>query len=199
MPKTGLSRPYVALLNDASGSPKYTGLTRAERAVKYSIKTEASESKNNSFYSDNVISESDVGTAVVTGGTVTLEVDGLGYDTSKLILGIDEKSITIATKEIKYQEFNDSMVTPFLGYGIIERHQKDGKISYVAVILPKVKFSIPDDAADTAGESVSWQTDSIDGKFYRCGSNNAFKIKSPAFDTEDAADKFIHAILGAAS
>ena len=199
MPKTGLSRPYVALFSDASGSPKYTGLARAEKAVKYSIKTEVSDNKTNNFYADNTISESDVGAAVVTGGTLSLDVDGLGYDTSKLILGIAEKSITIASKEIKYQEFNDSMVTPFLGFGIIERHQKNGKQSYVAVILPKVKFSVPDDAADTAGESVSWQTDSIDGKFYRCGSSNAFKIKSPAFDTEDDADAFIHAILGAAA
>lgn len=193
----GLSIPVFGRYHNEDGVVTYTDGMVNPHAVSYQISVTAGD--NNPFYADNRIVENDYG--VFSGGTLKLETDDLGEETSKYLLGIKEVTRTYGeSKTVTSLVYDDTQKSPTLGYGIIEEHQINNVNKYKAVILKKVVFGIPEDAATTRGEKIDWQTKTIEGTISRSDEVNE-QVNHPWkedawFDSEAEALVFLKSMLG---
>lgn len=164
MAKMGLSKLVFSKYSATGNTVTYSEPVNTEKLAEYS--TEFNSGDSNDLYLDNAVAESDVGT--FSGGTINITVGGLTNETSKLILGVTEQTISYGdssgVKEIVYDE---QIEISELGVGLIEMHKNNGAIFYRAVHLARVQFNIPNDSATTKGETVEWQTQEISGKILR--------------------------------
>ena len=73
----------------------------------------------------------------------------------------------------------------------------NGKKTYMACIVLKVQFNEGEDSFDTKGDSITFKTPTISGKAKVIGLSygdvkaDDWRIKSPAFDTEEEAEEWI--------
>lgn len=192
MPKVGLSRPYAAVYHeDGAGNVTYTQGVRAGRAVEYSLSMNSGG--DNDFYADNALAESSGGT--FTGGTLGWTVAELEAGISKLIMGLKEEKITIDGTPVTMLVYDEDMAPPYMGVGNIVKSIVRGVTKWRAVVLTKVKWNIPEDAATTQGESIDWQTDEIEAAIMRDDTAKHAWRKDAVFDSESKADAFIRHIL----
>ncbi|MFR5876324.1 MAG: major tail protein [Eubacterium sp.] len=161
----GLSIPVIGDYSVTdSGSVSYSNPAVADRAVEYSASWETTD--DNPLYADNTIVEQDSGT--FQSGTLTLGTADLPQSLSERILGLKKNVIKYANgKTVTELIYDDNAKSPYLGFGIIELHQIDNNDKYRAVFLPKIKFKIPEEAATTKGDSIDWQTKSIEASILR--------------------------------
>lgn len=187
MAGVGLAIPIAArYIDDGNGNISYQNGLRFAKAVEFS--TEFGDNKANNLYADNGIAETQ---NMFSGGTLTLTTDDLDNEASKLILGITEKEITYNGKKVSVLVNKADDVSPYLGFGVTIKRQKDGKAIHTAVILPKVSFSVPADSATTQGESIEWKTPSLSGTIMRDDTpEHNWKYRAD-FQTEAAAVEFI--------
>ena len=193
----GLSIPVVGKYSCTEKSVSYSDGVIAGSAVEYSVSWTTSES--NDFYADNDVEETDGGTFQT--GELTLGTSDLTQEVSKLILGL--KTATFSYGEDKTAEecvYDDDASAPYFGYGIIEMHQIHNITKFRAVILPRVKFNLPELAATTKGESIEWQTPSITARIMRSEQEDS-NYKHPWmldawFETESDAIEYLKAKLG---
>lgn len=197
----GLSIPVFGKYS-YSASTKQTTYTDGminPHAISYSVTVQSTTS--NPLYGDNRAVEND--SPRFNTGTVKLETDDLEAEVSKFLLGLKEEERTYGAdgdKTATVLIYDDSQKAPELGFGIIEEHQNDGKDCYKAVVLKRVQFNIPEDAATTRKESIDWQTKTIEGTIMRSEEvteHAKFPWKEEAtFDTESEALEFLKATLG---
>lgn len=176
MAKIGLEYSKVAKLTEENGTPVYTNGTKLGASVKFSAKI---NTKNASFYADNMLWESDKS---FKEGNLSIEVDDLLDDVRELILAhklSDEREV-ISNK-------NDS--PQFVGFGCIGKVVRRGIIKYRAVWFYKVQFSEPTDESETEGENTKYSTSQLEGTIYSVegGNYKADKI----FDTVEEAKGYI--------
>ena len=76
------------------------------------------------------------------------------------------------------------MSVPDLGFGIIIKKKVSGADKYRAVFFHKIKFNIPEDAATTQGETIEWQTPTIEGVIMRDDSTKHAWKSEATLDTE---------------
>lgn len=190
MATVGLSRVYVAKYDANGGNPTYSGGTLLSKAVEMNVELESADDNND--YADNEISESDT---TFGGGTLTLTTDDLLQDGSALILGITPSAVAGVTPEAKELIYDDDMVPPYLGYGTIVKKIKNGAVKWRAVILPKIKFSVPSDAATTQGETIEWQHPKLTAAIYRDDSAKHRWKREATFDSEAGAESYIKKLL----
>lgn len=202
----GLSKPYVAKYkHDGNGKVTYSDVKQAEKAVEYSIEFDSGDVNN--FYADNAIAETASGK--ITGGTLTITTDDLTADISKMILGLKEVDRTIEGLQdgspLKELVYDDDLASPDLGFGIIEKHIHAGKTLYRPVVLAKVRFNIPNDAATTQEDEIDWQTKELEAAILQsdqCDEHYHHPIKmepGKMFELESDAEKYIKAVLTTAS
>lgn len=196
MAKKGLSKPFCAKYSNVGGTVTYSGGITCDKAIEYSVSVEAE--KENPLYANNGICENSKGK--FSSGELKLVTAGMPVELAKLILGLKEVTRTYGTsKTVKETVFDDTQDSPFLGFGIIEQHQVDNVDKYRAVILPKIVFAVPEDAATTREDKIDWQTSEIKGSVLRSDISNT-EYKHPWkfdawFDTEDNAEEYIKAVL----
>ncbi len=181
----GFSRPFVAVYANNSGTISYSNGQQLARGVSISVEPESSD--ENIFYADNGAAES--AGAVFTGGTATVTVDGLKDAARKLIYGLPAaETATVGTDSVDVYSYNDDMVIPYVGLAYVEMYQEDGAISYVARVLPKVKFNLAADAANTKGEEIEWQTQELTAQIFRddTAKHNWNKFTDDLTSEEDA-------------
>lgn len=193
----GLSIPVFGKYNNNAGVVTYTDGVINPHAVSYTLSPESSD--NNPLYADNRIVEND--TRKFSTGTLSLELDDLDNEITKFVLGAKEVERTYGEgKTVKSIVFDDDAKAPTLGVGLIVLHQRNDIDVYVAVIVKKCIFGHPEDAATTKGDSVDWQTSSIEGTFTRSeeyGENGKYPWKEQAeFASESEALEFLEAMLG---
>lgn len=194
MPTIGLSRPYVAVYNEnGAGKVTYSRGVRAGRAVSWGVTTSSSE--GTTFRADNGDAESTGG--VFSSGELSLETAELEQLTSSLILGTKFVEMDDGSGgKVRVQVFDDDMKAPYMGYGIIEKGMVRGAATWRAVILAKIQFDIPEEAATTQKETIEWQTDSIKAKILRDDTaTHQWKLDA-MFSSESKADAFICHMLG---
>lgn len=178
----GLSIPVVGKYNYnmSTGAVTYSDGIIANKAIEYSAEFETAD--DNPLYADNGIAENDKGT--FTGGTLTLGTADLPQDLSKLLLGLTQvtETVTIGGKEMNIVRnvYDDNAKAPFLGFGIIEQHQINDEDKYRAVMLNKVFFKLPSEAAQTKGQNIEWQTKSIEASIQRSDLVKAATTSAPA-------------------
>lgn len=166
----GLSIPVFGRYNydPKTGKVTYTDGMINPHAIEYTFTPEAAE--GSPLYGDNKIIENDRQT--FNTGTLSLGVDDLIQSVSKYLLGIKTIEQTYGDgKTVMVTVYDNDQNAPTLGVGIIELHQNDDIDNYRAVILKKVIFNIPEDTATTKGESVEWQTKTIEGTVSRSDEN----------------------------
>ena len=195
----GLSVPVFGRYgyNQKTGKATYSGGMKNPHAIEYTLTPETTD--NNPLYGDNQIIENDV--PRFNGATLSLGVDDLTQETSKFILGVKVVQQDYGNgKTAEVTVFDDDQSQPYLGVGVIEEHQINDINHYRAVIMLKTKFNNSEDTATTRGESVEWQTKTIDANVSRSDevseSGNHPWMKAAWFDTEADAVEFLEYMLG---
>lgn len=183
----GFSKPYVALYSESGGTVTYSSGQLLARGV--SVSAEPSSSDNNNFYADNLVAETDAGS--FTGGTVKLTVDGLLQDAEKLIQGLP------AVDADGFLNYDDDQATPYVGIGFIIKFMSEGVAYYTPVIFPKSRAGQLNIAAETQGESISWQTGEITFNIFKDDTaKHQWKKVGGELATETAAENTIKTFLG---
>lgn len=184
---TGFSLPYVALYEANGTTVTHSRGQRLARGVSVSIEAEAEDS--NIFYADNISAESAPG--IFTSGTATFTVDGLKLAAEQLIMGIPEADAQ------GFIHYGESLTIPYVSVGFICRYMEDGVTSYTPVILTKVRFVTPGIEAQTATETIEWQTQELQATLLRDDTqNHDWKLVGGQEVSEAAAEAKIKAFLG---
>lgn len=198
MATIGLSKPYYAIYAEAGGVVSYSDGAVMGKATEANISIETTE--DNNLYGDNGLAETDRRFA---NGTLTLSTTDLSQEVSKAILGLTEQAITgidgVTDTSVKELVYDDAQVTPYLGVGFIIKKKVNGAYKWRGVVLPKIMFSVPEDAATTQGESIEWQTPELTGTIMRDDSATHVWKKEATFTTEAQAEAYIKARLGIAA
>lgn len=181
---TGFSLPYVALYTANGGTVTYSQGQRLARGVQVSIEAEAED--DNIFYADNISAESAPG--IFTSGTATFTVDGLKLAAEQLIMGIP------AADSEGFIHYGENLTIPYVGVGFVCRYMEDGVTSYVPYILTKCRFVTPGVDAQTATETIEWQTQEITATLLRDDTqNHDWKLVGTEQTTEALAEAKIKA------
>lgn len=179
---TGFSLPYVALYSANGGTVTYSSGKKLARGV--SVELEPTVGDNNNFYADNVIAETAGG--IMTGGQVTLTVDGLLETAEKLILGLPDADTN------DWIHYGDAMSIPYVGIGFICRYQSEGVVTYTPVVLTKARFQTPSLSANTQEEDIEWQTQKLVADIARDDTaSHDWKLVGEAQTTEALAEGMI--------
>lgn len=192
---TGYSMPKVAKYDETTN--KYSNLMALARGVSVNVDTETADS--NDFYADNVLAESATGT--FSGGTVTLEVDGLKDAARLLIQGLDEaESLTVGTSTVNVYNYDDEQKAPYCGVGFVIRYMEAGVTSYVPVVLPKVLFDVDPLEAATQEEEIDWQTTELTATIFKADdTKHTWRRIGEAQTTEANAVAVVNAMLTSAN
>lgn len=195
MATIGLSKPYYAIYAEAGGVVSYSDGAVMGKATEANISIETTE--DNNLYGDNGLAETD---RCFANGTLTLSTTDLSQEVSKAILGLTEQAITgvdgVTDTSVKELVYDDTQVTPYLGVGFIIKKKVNGAYKWRGVVLPKIMFSVPEDAATTQGESIEWQTPELTGAIMRDDSATHVWKKEATFTSEAQAEAYIKARLG---
>ena len=175
----------------SQGAVSYSDGGTAAKLVNVNISLDSSS--DNDFYADNALDETD---KVFAGGTLTVNTNDLTDAVSKVLLGLQDASLEtisgITDSSVKELFFDDRQVTPAHGIGLIIKHQRSGAAAWTAVILPRVQFSVPSEAAETQGKQISWQTPELSGTIMRDETTYRCWKKQATFSTEAQAILYIN-------
>ena len=190
MATIGLSKPYYGIYSASGTTVSYTDGAVMGKATEANIEIDTTE--DNNLYGDNAIAEADRSFA---GGTLTLSTTDLSQEVSKAILGLTEQAITgidsVTDTSVKELVYDDTQVTPYLGVGFIIKKKVGGVFKWRGVVLTKVMFSVPADAATTQGESIEWQTPELTATIMRDDSTTHMWKREATFTTEAQAEAYI--------
>lgn len=184
---TGFSKPYIAKYNNANGVISFTDTRILARGVEVSIEPETSDL--NRFYADNL--EAETAGGYMTGGTLTLTVDGLLRDAEQMISGLPEVG------EDGWLAFGDDQKTPYLAVGFLTRYMSGGVTCYTPTIILKTVFNQISKTAHTQEEDIDWQTQELTASIVRSdNANHDWKWLGDDFATEEEAEAVLQTKLG---
>ncbi len=190
----GASNPYYALYNPNGGNPTYSGGGRMGALVEFNFELESTD--NNNFYADNKVQESQ---RRFSNGTVTIQTDDLSPEVSSAISGLSLTPLDtidgVTDENVQELVWGDAQDSPYLGLGVIQKKMKNNEIQWRAIILTKIIFDIPNEAATTEGEEIDWQVPEITGSIMRDDSAAHNWKREATFTTEAQADAYIRARL----
>lgn len=190
----GLSKPYYGIYSATGNAVSYSNGAVMGKATEANIEINTTE--DNNLYADNGIAETDRSFA---GGTLNLSTDDLSQEVTKAILGLTETAITgiegVTDTSVKELVYDDTQNTPYLGVGFIVKKKVGGAYKWRAVVLCKVMFSVPADAATTQGESIEWQVPELSSTIMRDDSETHMWKREATFTTEAQAEAYIMARL----
>ena len=180
MAHIGMKNPYAVKIDPETGN--YTGeIFKIGKAINFSGTPTNVDVK---LWADDGVAESDKG---ITDYGVSLNVDEISLENQGKLLGHDYVPATENTPETLDVKTTD--VAPYFGTGFYKRRRKNGVQSYTAVWLQKVQFANPAENAETKGESINFQTDTIEGTAFNNDANSI--IKKAIFDTEEKALEWV--------
>lgn len=188
----GLRYPYFAKysFDEATRAASYSGGGLMGKAVEFSAKIVASD--DNVLYGDDGPAEVDTSFG---GGTVSLTTDDLTDKVSAAILGVTPSELKVGEKTVQELIFDESREAPDLGIGVVIPKKRGGKLYFRAVVFPKVKFSVPEDAAKTKGEKIEWQTPSVEGTIMRDDTDGHKWKREATVESEALARDYIKQLL----
>ena len=180
---------YAAYSNSGTSITYSTGGTAAKLV---SVNISLDSATDNDFYADNSVDETD---RVFAGGTLTVQTNDLTDAVSKAILGLQEAALSSITGVtdvgVKEYFYDDRQVIPYLGLGLVIKHQRSGAAAWTGIVLCKTQFAVPNDAAETQGKTISWQTPELTASIMRDDSANRCWKKMATFTTEAQALAYI--------
>lgn len=194
MATIGVSKPYFARYNAAAGTVSYSGGGIFAKVTEFGATINAAE--ENPFYADNGIQENEV--ARFGDGALTVTTDDLTNDATIALLGAALRDVTVGEATLKEIVYDDDLSSPYLGFGIIIQKKRNNVLKYRAVVFPKVRFAVPAEAATTQGETIEWQTPTLEGTIFRDDSAKHRWKREATFATEAEARAYIQAVLNIA-
>lgn len=181
MPNFGLSKPWIASYDPTTD--KYSGAFKCGKAVNTSVTPNYNET---SFYADNQQTEH---VTEFKNANVTLGVDRMPVAAAGIMFGHEVKE--------NGEEIADAGdYSRNVGYGFITVEKIDNVKQFRACILCNVIFKEGEESFETKGESIVFKAPSLSG-IAMCTDKGEWRIKSPYFDTEEEADKWIQTKLEA--
>lgn len=189
MARIGLIKPRIAKYAESSGTVTYSNGQILAKAIEHELTLENSDPVI--LYADDGAAESVGG---FSSGTLTITIDELPIETAGLILGMTVT--TIESPAGASVSFDDDMNPPYLGYGVIVPKIRNNARTWMAVLLTKVKFSIPGDTYNTKGETVEFGTPELTATVMRDDTAKHAWRKWAEFGTETAADTWLNTQLG---
>lgn len=186
----GYSKPYVALYSGEGGKDTYTGGMALGGGVSYSDSIDVAD--DNNFYADNMIDESESG--VFTGGSADISVNFLSQTAAKMILGLKS---TTSVGDTQWNLYDDESTPPDIGYGHVKKVMDNGDIKWVPFVLPRVKFNLPAESAETQEDSINWQVQELSLTIMRSlnGTHPWRAITNEVYNTEAEAYEAVTAYL----
>lgn len=158
------------------------------------IKFTGTPNKNDvDLYADDGIAETDKSVKDIG---VSLNVDDLDLKVQADLLGHDHTEASAGesggTATPESVEVGSDDVAPYFGTGFYKRRRKNNVTSFTAIWLYKVQYSEPTEEAETKGESVNFQTPTIEGKAYPVEISGKTKLyKKAVFEKEEAAKAWL--------
>lgn len=196
MANIGASRPYYAKYRKVGNNVQYFGGGLMGKLVNFNVEMQANDN-NNDFYADNAVAETQRGK--FSSGTLTVSPDDLSQEVSKDIVGVKEEALTdvpgITDPDAKELVYDDDLTTPYLGIGMVQKKQVNNITKWRAVVLTKVMFDVPPEAAETEGESINWQVPELSGTIMRDDSAKHRWKREATFTTEEQAIAYLRYVL----
>lgn len=123
------------------------------------------------LYADDAAAETD---KTQRDWSVSLNVDDLTLKVRADLLGHKYEKVTSFTdledmsgvKDAEKMTIGTDDVAPYFGTGFYKRRRKNNVTTYEVVWLYKVQYSEPTENAETKGESVNFQTPTMEGTAY---------------------------------
>lgn len=152
--------------------------------------------EDNPLYANNSVAENDSSSA--SGGTITMTLDRLTQAAAADLYGVTVEEVTVSVgetsvtgKALKYKGNEQSVP---VGVAYVRMHQQDGVRSHEVVLYRSVTFSMPEDDAQTMGETIEWQTPEISGIVDGLeGDGSESWHDKVVFPSQDAALEYIYA------
>ena len=192
MPYIGMRHVVVAKVasHTAGSEPTYTAGMVMGKAITGNLTINRN---NNPLYADDAISEDDNG---ITSMDLELGLDDLLEDVQEK-LGMLKKTTAGTPSVTTYYETTKE--STLVGLGYIRVREKNNTISYQAIWIYKIQFSADSENSQTKGESIEWQTPTINGKAFAMdvdGSGDLAFRKIQVFSSESAAETYLDTIAG---
>lgn len=179
MPNFGLSHPWIG---EYLSKGRYRNPFLSGEAINTSVNPAYNEAP---LYGDNREVEN---VKEFKNATVALGVTRLPLTAAKIMFGHEVQGDGTETS-------NTEDATGYVGYGFITAEMENGKKKYRACFLPKVKFAEGEESYETKGDSIVFKTPTLNGTAIG-DTDGTWRLKSPVYDTEDEADKWIQVQLG---
>lgn len=191
----GYSYPVLAKYTNTEGTITYSEGRQIGHGVSFS--TDITTTDDNNLWGDNHIVETAPGT--FQSGTLSMDTTELLPSVSAWLLGIEATEISFTPAgsstavTVNEYHYNDDIKPENLGFGCIEKHIINGEVLWLPRILTKILSKIPASAATTQGETIDWQTKSIEFTIQRDDSSkHEYQVDTDFFDTEDEAKAYIN-------
>lgn len=158
MAKVGLKYPVYAILGE---NGTYSEGAVIAKAIKATVNAESNDVK---LYADDGVAESDKS---FKGGKVSLNVDDLASKVYATLMGhkyTAASGTAPVTPETVIANGND--IAPFVGVGFYGRVVRNSQPSYLAKWLHKAQFAEPNDETETKGDTLNYQTPTIEGDIF---------------------------------
>lgn len=157
----------------------------ADKEVKFS---------NNPLYADDEKAEDAL---IFEEGTLKISVDHMELEAQAKMFGHTYTAADDGEKTPEKIVKGGKDIAPYMAVGYYKTLYKNGKRSYEATIIYKVKFAPPKESAKTKEKSISWGTYESDGTIeVLSGVANDTYETTARFSTEEAARKFIKDFFG---
>lgn len=190
MAGVGLSKPYFAIYSSSGTTVTYSGGGLMGKFTELSISL--NEGTTNALYADNSPAEQD---NQFNGGTVSMSTDELSPENLTSIFGAKKESAS-GNSGASWYVWDDDQAIPYVAIGGIIKKKINGVVKWVAYVLPKVQFKTPGIAATTQGETISWQTQSLNADILRSDEpKHRWYQLSSYMETEAEAEALIKAYL----
>lgn len=184
MANIGLSEPYYAKYSNSNGSISYTSPTKLGKAIQVDVTVEGKDPVK--LYADNGPVES---VSLFGGGTCTLGIDELSLAVAADVLGLTPPGTGALT-------FTADAIAPYVGLGFIVKKVYEGTVKWRVVVLYKCQFKTPDWSISTQGETVEFQTPSLEADILRDDASPAKWCMMQDYESESAALAAMQTALG---
>lgn len=185
MAHIGMKYPVAAPLTEAAdGTPSYADGFVVGKAISF---TGTPSSSDVVLYADDGVAETD--RSLQNLGT-SLNVDDISLKVQADLLGHTYTAAgTGATPTPESITVNANDVAPYFGVGFYKRRRKNGTTTFTAIWLYKVQHAAMTENAETKGETVNFQTDTIEGTAYPLASGKTYD--KAVFTTEADAKAWL--------
>ncbi len=183
MAKVGLKYIVAAKLNEDEAS--YTKGFVVAKAIKATVGTNSNDVK---LYADDGVAESDKS---FKDASLSMNVDDLTQKVYADMLGHaytagsgenDENPETVVASA--------DDIAPYMGVGFYGEVRRNNKKKYLAKWLKKTQFAEPNDETETKGETMNFQTPTIEGTVFQT-KDGTWKEQAE-FATEAGAKKWLN-------